>query len=121
MTYSPSIDSPFYWAQNMDWNLQREDSDIEEVRNLEERPDQGTTNRKNKSMKRRIPNTNYVMSKMPSKGNRLIRVQVFDLTMPEKEGATMSAQYHMTEPFDEIMDLTEKIISKISKKISDNL
>lgn len=113
MTYSPS--DAYYWAQNMDSYFPERDSDVEEVQDADK------TRTKNKANKRKCPDINFVMSKIPRKGHRLIRLEIFDLSAPDSQSATMSAQYTVTEPVvDEILELTEKLISKICNKITDN-
>lgn len=86
---------------------------------------------------RDVASTSYVITKDQKKGKRLIQIQVVDL---ENEAAAysrssaettqcsendndngcviLSAQYVMRDSIDEIMDLTENLIKKISRKIT---
>lgn len=78
-----------------------------------------------------ISSSSFVISKA-KKGIRMIRIQVLDLEnntstysssecSDSAENVMLSAQYVLSDTFDEIMDLTENVIRKISKKLtSDN-
>ncbi|XP_028177729.1 uncharacterized protein LOC114365374 [Ostrinia furnacalis] len=78
----------------------------------------------------------YVISKERTRGLRLIQIKVCDLTSepscstawdPDEhsesdDNVMLSAQYVVTENYDEIMDMTESVIKKISKNLcNDNL
>lgn len=81
----------------------------------------------------------YVMHRQRTKGLRLIQIKVLDLASEpavqqrpatreseesdhDEDNVLLSAQYVVTESVDEIMDMTDTVIRKISKKLcSDNL
>ncbi|KAL0839206.1 hypothetical protein ABMA28_015978 [Loxostege sticticalis] len=85
--------------------------------------------------KRRSSAKSYVINRERLRGIRLIQIRVSDLTSepscstvrdPEhsdsEDNVVLSAQYVVTEHNDEIMDMTDSIIRKISKKLCrDNL
>lgn len=68
----------------------------------------------------------FVINNEKKKGVRLIQVQVLDINdqqepaAPDGEVVVMSAQYVVTEPVDYIMDETQALINKISKKLCDD-
>lgn len=72
----------------------------------------------------------YVFSRDRTNGKRLIQIKVCDLLSEracsslrepnegeDKETLVLSAQYVVQEPVDEIMDFTETLIRKISKRL----
>ncbi|KAL0810591.1 hypothetical protein ABMA28_006810 [Loxostege sticticalis] len=85
--------------------------------------------------KRRSSAKSYVINRERLRGIRLIQIRVSDLTSepscstvrdPEhsdsEDNVVLSAQYVVTEHNDEIMDMTDSVIRKISKKLCrDNL
>lgn len=91
-------------------------------RNVRENGTQNKTNRKEVS--------SFVINKQPIRGSRLIRIQVLDLeTRPQEEDSgdtdeekiLLSAQYVVrNDVYDDVMDDTEDLINKISKKICVN-
>jgi hypothetical protein len=72
----------------------------------------------------------YVISKELRRGHRLIKIKIFDFTESvseqidltsddsDSEFLSVSAQYVVKNPVDEVLDSTENIINKISKEIS---
>lgn len=95
----------------------------------------GIPKHKNKLLQRSTLTTNtktlkcmssFVKTKMEKNGHRLIKIKVYDLnespelSNSENDGAIVSAQYVVVEPFDDIMDQTECLVSKISKKLCTN-
>lgn len=72
----------------------------------------------------------YVISKEFHRGQRLIKIKIYDFTESvsdnidltsddsDSEFLSVSAQYVVKNPVDEILDSTENIINKISKEIS---
>lgn len=62
--------------------------------------------------------SSYVITDTPQL-TRLIKIEIFDLKSDSKK-AQVSCQWICEEPIDEILDLTENVIKKISKKISEN-
>lgn len=102
----------------------------------EKRAKRKTDNIKNKA---RSTAKSYVMHRQRTKGLRLIQIKVFDIANEptgsfrsvtresdvygnEEDNMMLSAQYVVSEAVDEIMDMTETVIRKISKKLcSDNL
>lgn len=87
-----------------------------------------------KKTTRRNSAKSYVINKERTKGIRLIQIKVCDLTSEpscsmvresdvssDNNNLVLSAQYVVTDPVDEIMDMTETVIRKICKKLcSDN-
>lgn len=75
-------------------------------------------------------NTSFVMSKTSvKKGLRVIQIKVMDLhnageikgdISDDDEKVTLSAQYIVRDPVDNIMDSTESLIGKISKSLLEN-
>ncbi|KAH9636829.1 hypothetical protein HF086_017072 [Spodoptera exigua] len=68
----------------------------------------------------------FVLNNEKKKGVRLIQVQVLDINeqqepaTPDGEVVVMSAQYVVTEPVDYVMDETQALINKISKKLCED-
>lgn len=82
---------------------------------------------KNKNLKNR-GRKSFVISKEARRGNRVVQIKIFDFTEctePNKlssdesdsEYLSLSAQYVVSDPVDEILDSAESIIHKISKEI----
>jgi hypothetical protein len=79
----------------------------------------------NKVQKRSVPGQlpSFVINKKPGKGYRLIKIQIINLQdneykeVSESEDVILSAQYIADDGFDEIIDSTESVINKISKKL----
>lgn len=67
--------------------------------------------------------SSFVKTKLERNGHRLIKIKVYDMNESpevnnsENDGAMISAQYVVVEPYDDIMDQTECLVSKISKKL----
>lgn len=65
----------------------------------------------------------YVKTKYEGKGHRLIRIKIYDLNESsqicenENDSASVVAQYIVTELFDDILDETERLVNKISKRL----
>lgn len=65
----------------------------------------------------------FVINNEAKKGNRLVKIQIIDIseTMPENEESdeniTLIAQYVASDGYDEIIESTESVINKISKKL----
>lgn len=66
----------------------------------------------------------HVISKASNKGVRLIQIKIIDLTnepanecSDEEDNVVISAQYVVSDAVDEIMDMSESVIRKISKKL----
>ncbi|XP_048486984.1 uncharacterized protein LOC125490756 [Plutella xylostella] len=98
------------------------DSDVEEVRPSS--PERTIAKKKSvaarQSRKRRAEDdttTSYVMSKSPRPGHRLVRIEVVDLnsSTSDSECVVLKAQYVVTHPVDEIIDMTENLVKKITK------
>lgn len=70
--------------------------------------------------------TCYVKSKSEENGRRLIKIKIYDLKdSPEicdntNDGAVISAQYVVVDPYDDIMDQTECLVNRISKNLCGN-
>lgn len=80
--------------------------------------------------KRRNLTKSYVINRERARGYRLIQIRVCDLTEPScstvrdvdehsesEDNVVISAQYVVSEHNDEIMDMTDTVIRKISKKM----
>ncbi|XP_028177330.1 uncharacterized protein LOC114365073 [Ostrinia furnacalis] len=77
--------------------------------------------------KRRLgPTKSYVIRKN-QKGKRLIKIEIVDLSEmgsassseieDQEDNVLLSAQYMIQDSYDEIMDLTDNLVQKISKKL----
>lgn len=127
---SSDMNNPFYYAQNI---LEGFDSDVEELPPILASPPPTSayspppeTTGKNKitsrsSKKRNLSDNeglSYVMSKKSRKGLRLIKIEIFDLTdhTNSKEPA-LKAQHVVLDPIDEILDMSESVVRKISKTL----
>lgn len=79
---------------------------------------------KSKPTKRKLDKncSTFVVNKVLKKGYRLIKIEVCDLTFDDNRGSNiiLSAQYVVEDTVDEIMDCTESVIRKISKKMCDS-
>lgn len=82
---------------------------------------------KNKNLKNRAKKS-FVISKEARRGNRVVQIKIFDFTEctepnehssdeSDSEYLSLSAQYVVSDPVDEILDSAESIIHKISKEI----
>lgn len=95
--------------------------------NLNNEQKEKRTKRKRESHHSMKPTLNhsFVQTKDRRKGYRVIQIKVLDLDGDQdqaEESVVISAQYVVRDCIDEIMDQTESIINKISKKLcSDNL
>lgn len=89
-------------------------------------PELSTTNQhkekysKNKRVKSKHQKS-YIISKNQKKGHRLIQIKVIDISSDsvekDEDKLLLSAQYIAKDEPDEIMDDTQNIIKKISKKV----
>lgn len=66
--------------------------------------------------------SSYVKTKYEGNGHRLIKIKIYDLIkspqiLCENDGASVVAQYVVTELFDDILDQTETLVNKISKRL----
>lgn len=76
----------------------------------------------------KIVSTSYVKVRNERKGIRLIKIKVLDLTAPleldgdseSSDGGLLSAQYVVMDSADNIMEETEELVSKISRKLCGN-
>lgn len=81
------------------------------------------TRRECLKQKSSLPNycESYVINNEKKKGLRLIQVQVLDISEQEpasdNQNVMLSAQYVVTEPVDYVMEETQSLINKISKKL----
>lgn len=88
---------------------------------------QSSTAKKNERASTRrydgVSTTSYVINKQRGKGKKLIKIKVYDL---EEEASSSfesdkvvltAAKYVVQHSADEIMDLTDHILSKISRKL----
>ncbi|KAJ2938059.1 hypothetical protein O0L34_g19382 [Tuta absoluta] len=83
--------------------------------------------RKKKRVKRSRPIMSYIKTKEEGKGQRLIRINIFDISATSDAGtatqdgedrAILSAQYVVVNPVDDILDQTVHLVHKISETIS---
>lgn len=111
-----TIESQYQCGQN--WF----DSDVEEVRPPS--PHQIVLKKKNKPSRKRQADddtTSFVIRKSPRKGHRLVKIEVIDLNRSsDSECVILKAQYVVMDPVDEIIDLTENLVRKISKTMCDS-
>ena len=77
--------------------------------------------KKKKSRKRcRKQSVSYVISNAARRGHRVIKLQIFDYDEKNDVNCeSVRVQYVVVDPIDEVMDLTENVIKKISKKLYD--
>ncbi|XP_028161954.1 uncharacterized protein LOC114353955 [Ostrinia furnacalis] len=84
-------------------------------------------NKKGVSKRRLGPTKSYVITKN-QKGKRLIKIEVIDIVSDtgsassseitdQEDNVLISAQYVVQDSYDEIMDLTDNLVQKISKKL----
>lgn len=68
--------------------------------------------------------SSYVITKAPRRALRMIKIEIIDITGPQtctnSEDSVVSVQYVVSEPVDEIMDMSENLVSKICKKLCNN-
>ena len=113
------LQNPFLWAQPRPWD----NDDVIEVPNEtrveNNRPPSPVIRRtrKRKQASRNI--SSFIISQPPRRGVRLIKVKVYDLC-GDNEKAVISVQYVQLDAIDEIMDLTDNLVQKMSKNILNN-
>ncbi|KAG7294968.1 hypothetical protein JYU34_006886 [Plutella xylostella] len=101
------------------------DSDVELVRPVPQ-PQNIVKKRLKTSRKRtakEMMTSSFVKCNTMRKGNRVIKIEVYDLNECQdttSESAVVSCQWVCEDPMDEILDLTENLIKKITKKMCDN-
>lgn len=112
----------------------REDEEEEEVSELFKKVTSAKTKAKpnkpkprlNKIVKRsaRGHPPSFVINNEAAKGNRLVKIQIINISdsVPDQndetgENVLLSAQYVASDGYDEIIDSTESVINKISKKL----
>lgn len=80
-----------------------------------------TTQTKKKSTRcKGLSSSSYVITKNKTKGRKVIKIQIYEENEESERSdqpILTAVQYIVQEPRDEIMDLTEHIINKISKKL----
>lgn len=61
----------------------------------------------------------YVMTTDNQRAHHVIKIEIYDLIKPRDRASTpdIQAQYTVCDPIDEIMDLAEAMVHKISKRI----
>lgn len=80
-------------------------------------------NANNKITKRNLAQPpSFVINNDAGKGIRLVKIQIIDIrdgvpNETEDEKVLLSAQYVATDGYDEIIDCTEGVVNKISKKL----
>lgn len=125
------MNNPHYYVQNILEGF--DNSDVEEVQHASSPPPPISAyspptpptppiinNVKKGSKKRGLEfEGSYVMSKKTRKGLRLIKIEVYDLMDETTEDPYLKAQHIVVEHIDDILDLTENVIKKNSKTISD--
>lgn len=113
---------PWIHCAQQPWTWEEIERDINE-RHQRETAKNGVE-KKEKSLKRKQKDSmSYIISKAPRKGHRLIKIQVldYDQRLNTNYSESVRVQYTVVDPIDEIMDLTENIVNKICKKLSESL
>lgn len=119
------MQNPYYHAQNIF------DSDVEEIHPPRTPTPHPAQQRKSSGQSRKRCNddvdksSSFVRRKLTRKGTHLIKVEVIDLNEQHSSDGdlpspTLSARHVVLDPGDDIMDMVETLINKISKKISDS-
>lgn len=133
------ITNPFYYAQNMDAVYELEYQKLqnqlqeEQLKNIEanKHEKEAVENKKKKSrlsLKKTICKpastsscTSYVVRKESGKAHHLIKISIEDtgtLCGINSDIKNVSVQYLVKDNYDDIMEDTERLISKVVKKIS---
>lgn len=79
----------------------------------------------NKVIKRNVSGhrPSFVINNEPNPGKKLIKIEIIDISSSSdqnpvnEENVLLSAQYVVKDGYDEIVDSTESVINKISKKL----
>lgn len=116
------------WTQRME-ELDRENQSKatnkpKQLQNKQKGPTKMKSTKKNNDRAKK----SFVMSKDPYRGQRLIQIKIFDFTECDNENInseldsdsefiSVSAQYVVKNPVDEILDSTENLINKICKRM----
>lgn len=107
-----SYSSEFQCGQLYDF-----ETEVEEIKN----PSPSQCKSKPSKRKSDKNSTTFVVRKVLKKGHRLIKIEVCDLTFDDnRDNIILSTQYVVEDTVDEIMDFTESVIRKISKKMCDS-
>lgn len=113
---------PWLHCAQPPWTWEELEKDIN-LRHEREAAKNGTEKKETSSKRKQKDSMSYVISKAPRKGHRLIKIQVLDYNQRQNANYSESVrvQYTVVDPIDEVMDLTESIVNKICKKLSDSL
>lgn len=112
------------WFQNgqiLDFEDDVEDVNTQNVRDIKEKIKKNIRKQQKKTLSMR--STSYVITRAPKKATRMIKIEITDLITPlssneiSESESVVSAQYIVSEPIDEIMDMTENLVNKICKKL----
>ncbi|KOB71782.1 hypothetical protein OBRU01_13313 [Operophtera brumata] len=80
--------------------------------------------KKTKTLKRKSHKnkTSFVMNNTTRKGPRLIKIEVRDISVTDDnvDKTILKAQYIVIDHHDEIMDMTESVVNKISKNLCES-
>lgn len=129
MEDTEDIHIPFsQYAQEFELPQEFDDSDLyKKIKSAIENPKpkkRKALNIKNKIIKRNVGHTpSFVINNEAGKGNKLVKIQIIDIrdgvpdTNDQDEKVLLSAQYVANDGYDEIVDCTEGVINKISKKL----
>lgn len=80
-----------------------------------------TKNKRQEVKTSEIDQKSFMISKGRNKGHKLIQIKVIDLTSREKEDdIVLSAQYVVKDIVDEVLNDTQNVLKKISKKLCDD-
>ncbi|XP_048002452.1 uncharacterized protein LOC125238994 [Leguminivora glycinivorella] len=134
MADSEDIPIPFsQYAQEFELPQEFDDSDLyKKIKKNIENPKAKKRNKvniHNKVVKRTQGHPpSFVINNHEIKGNKLIKIQIINITEDvrdqndeQNENVLLSAQYVAGDNFDEIIDSTEALINKISKKFVDTV
>lgn len=77
--------------------------------------------KKRDSAKKKILNRSHIISKKSKRGQKIIQIKIIDISNPEDsdDNIIVNTQYVVSEVVDDILDHTEAVVRKISKKICD--
>lgn len=115
------VTNPFYYAQDRDrWDMEVATKACEESRQQRAEA-QRLKKKKSKSFK----NSSFIMRKEQGRVRHLIKIMVYDLNGrnmeeidTENDNANVNVQYIVTSDYDDIMDKTDNLVSKIVQKLS---
>lgn len=116
------VTNPFYYAQDREsW----ENIEVAAIAHGESRQKKIEEPRLKKKKSKSFKNSSFIVRKEQGRARHLIKVMVYDLDGrnmeeidTETDNASVNVQYIVTSDYDDIMDKTDNLVSKIVEKIS---